>query len=313
MLDQDQLDRFFADGFLLVRGFFTDRDLQPAIDDVARMVDAMAGWLHQAGKIGDTYGDADFLHRLALIECAFPETSVLLHYRRTLGAGIADLWSGDKLIAVVRQLIGDDIAGHPIWNLRSKTPQTRRMTVPWHQDTAYLRPGAENTLQPTAWIPLLDVREEHGPIQVVRGGHRTGRVLQHHLEMTVGHAKSWYLYIGEADLPPGEIVTCTMDKGDVLFLNQLIPHRSLENLSDVVRWSLDLRWQDPALPSGEPDNTGLVPMRKAGDPAFRPDWSALIEEANQWISRYARQDPSDQFSIEPSGYWLDRWRNVVPA
>ena len=124
MLSRDQLDRYFEDGFLIVRGFFTERDLQPVIEDVEQMVEAMTDWLHRAGKIADRHREADFLHRLALIEREFPETSVLLHYRRTLGAGIADLWSGDKLIAVVRQMIGDDISGHTIWNLRSKTPQT---------------------------------------------------------------------------------------------------------------------------------------------------------------------------------------------
>ena len=43
-----------------------------------------------------------------------------------------------------------------VWNLRSKTPSTALTTVPWHQDIAYLCPGAEATPQPTAWIPLLD-------------------------------------------------------------------------------------------------------------------------------------------------------------
>ena len=308
MLSQDQIDQFQDDGFLVVEGFFAEAELEPAITDIEGMVDGMAQWLHDAGKIEFLHDDADFPSRLARIEQEFPETSVLLHYKRTLGPGIANLWSCDKLLAVIRQLIGDDIAGHPIWNLRSKTPQTERMTVPWHQDTAYLRPGAEQTLQPTAWIPLLDVRERHGPMQLVRGGHKCAEVLPHHLEMAVGHSKSWYLYIDEDDLPSGDRVICEMDKGDVLFLNQLTPHRSLENFSDIVRWSMDFRWQNPALPSGEPDETGLVHMRKASDPEFRPDWSAVTAEANLWLSRYARLDASEEFAIEPSGYWLDRWR-----
>ena len=26
-----------------------------------------------------------------------------------------------------------DVAGHPVWNLRAKTPQQEQATVPWHQ------------------------------------------------------------------------------------------------------------------------------------------------------------------------------------
>lgn len=39
-------------------------------------------------------------------------------------------------------------------------------------------------------------------------------------------------------------------KGSVLFLNNLIPHRSLNNMSDHIRWSFDLRFQRPDEPVG---------------------------------------------------------------
>jgi len=33
----------------------------------------------------------------------------------------------------MEQLIGPDIGGHPVWNLRPKTPRSHAATVPWHQ------------------------------------------------------------------------------------------------------------------------------------------------------------------------------------
>ena len=48
-------------------------------------------------------------------------------------------------------------------------------------------------------------------------------------------------------------VVCEVPLGSVPLLNNLIPHRSLDNMSNGVRWSLDLRWQDPAQPTGFPD------------------------------------------------------------
>ena len=77
--------------------------------------------------------------------------------------------------------------------------------VPWHQDTAYLAEGSEHTVQPTAWIPLLDTTPEHGTLQLIRGGHKSSIVFPHHLERgrkhttshasDVGDPRSWYLYI----------------------------------------------------------------------------------------------------------------------
>ena len=56
---------------------------------------------------------------------------------------LAKLWASEKLLNIVENWVGKDISGHPVWNIRSKTPQTARMTVPWHQDSAYLKDGAE--------------------------------------------------------------------------------------------------------------------------------------------------------------------------
>lgn len=65
------------------------------------------------------------------------------------------------------QLLGPDIAGHPVWNLRSKAPQQAEMNVPWHQDNAYMSEEAWNNLTVVAWIPLVDANENNGCMQVV--------------------------------------------------------------------------------------------------------------------------------------------------
>jgi len=44
-----------------------------------------------------------------------------------------DLWCNERLLNLVEQLIGPDIAGNPAWNLRTKVPRNIVTTVPWHQ------------------------------------------------------------------------------------------------------------------------------------------------------------------------------------
>ena len=57
-------------------------------------------------------------------------------------------------------------SGHPVWNLRTKTPKLEQAVVPWHQDNAYLDPSCLGTLQLTAWIPLIDANANNGCMQV---------------------------------------------------------------------------------------------------------------------------------------------------
>jgi hypothetical protein len=44
-------------------------------------------------------------------------------------------------------------------------------------------------LQVTAWVPLLDVTVEHGCMQLLAGGHRTGKIVPH----TCAVGDTWYV------------------------------------------------------------------------------------------------------------------------
>ncbi len=306
-----QLEQYFSEGFLIVPDFFTQQELEPVMAEVNGLVDRLANRLYEAGRITNRHENADFTTRLALLEAEYQGAAVLIHIGGILGAALADLWGSPRLLDVVEQMIGTEIAGHPVWNLRSKTPRNPLVTVPWHQDTAYLATGCHSTLQPTAWIPLVDANGLNGTLQVLKGGHRSGQIFKHHLENRVGDKASWYLYIEEKDLPQGEIVTCEMPLGSVLFLNQLIPHRSTENFSAHVRWSVDLRWQRPDEPSGFEGIKDCILMRTAKDPDYRPDWTGWAKQ-NRITDAFLEslEMPKDEFNAMVSGPWMERWQEA---
>ena len=252
--------------------FFSEHELAQVQKDLEQLIDDLARKLKAKGKLTNLHTDKDFFTRLTALEEDCPGTSVKLHTQGILTPGIAQLWSSPKLLDLVETFIGSDIVGHPVWNIRSKTPLNPLATVPWHQDCAYLSPESRHTLQPTAWIPLVDANEENGCLQVIPGNHQTE--YHHRMERETGHKHSWYLTIDQEHLPSSSFVTCEMKRGDLLLINQLIPHRSTENFSKIIRWSLDLRWQDPKLPAGV-GNKRCVKMRSSSEPNFAQDWQEL--------------------------------------
>jgi hypothetical protein len=307
-----QLEQYQQDGFLILENFFSETELRPIEHAIDQRVDALAERLFASGKIQRKYEEEGFLTRLTKLENEFRGAATLLHTGGVLPPEIAEVWSSKKLLDIVEQILGPEIAGHPVWNLRAKTPVNALATVPWHQDTAYLASGSEHTFQPTAWIPFVDANELNGAMQVVRGGHRSGKVFPHHLENTRGHRDSWYLYIEESDLPKGEIVTCEMKKGSVLLLNNLIPHRSLENYSDIIRWSIDLRWQRPGEISGMEGIKNPILMRTKRDPTYKPDWDTWAAVSRQVGLRDVLQEsdrPVNESDAKVSGPWMNRWAN----
>jgi len=151
-LSESELQQYQQWGYCIKRGVLTADELRPAMDAVEKQVDEVAAALFDAGLIRDKCDSLDLFHRLTALEQQYPSCSVLLHKLGVLDRGIAQLWEHPKLLAIAQQVIGEEVAAHPNWSLRSKTPNQEQATVPWHQDSAYLEPEADHTLQMTAWM-----------------------------------------------------------------------------------------------------------------------------------------------------------------
>jgi len=56
-----------------------------------------------------------------------------VYMKYTILKALKNIWANERLLNLIEQLIGPDIAGNPVWNLRTKTPRNDATTVPWHQ------------------------------------------------------------------------------------------------------------------------------------------------------------------------------------
>lgn len=329
-----ELTQFWEDGFVVKEGILAgEQCIENAIESVNGMVDTIAQRLKQAGKIQDAGEGLGFNSRLVRIEEQFEHAGVLLHKHGVLPQGVIDVWTNERLLGVAQQVLGSEIAGHPVWNLRCKTPEQLsqgQATVPWHQDISYLEDSCWSTLQLTAWVPLVDATAENGCMQVIRGGHRTGRAATH----TCCVGGTWYTEVTPEEMTDtlgvdmeADIVTCEVPKGSVLFLNNLVPHQSTANTSSNIRWSLDLRWQRPDEPDGFRDIKPCILMRTASDPDYRPDfseWGAqnrtnmqmdeLRDDVKQAVAEAHAKEfgdvPDSDFDTTIAGPWMHRWELV---
>ncbi|XP_069117184.1 phytanoyl-CoA dioxygenase domain-containing protein 1 homolog isoform X1 [Argopecten irradians] len=317
-LSEDKIRQFFEDGYVIVENFFKPEELDPCKTAINDMLDEMAEQFLAKGKIKELYKEYGFYERLTMIERDFPGANIVLHKLGRLPQAFKNLWTNERLLNVVEQLIGPDIAGHPVWNLRTKTPQNEATTVPWHQDSAYLDNESYKVLQPTAWIPLIDATEQNGCMQVAHRGHKTGKVATHQC----CYGGTWYVMLEEDEMAKSldvnietDIKTCPIPYGGMLLLNNMIPHRSLPNLSKQIRWSLDLRWQKPSLPFGFYNMKEGVLMRTSNDPNYEVKWDLF-----EGVDRHDKQRESVKEILEPStdpdfdttiqGPWMKKWEIV---
>ena len=277
----------------------------------------------------------DTFNRLICLEKQYYGASILIHKLGTLYESFINIWNYDKLLDIATQLLqSNTIDANPVWNLRSKLPQNEASAVPWHQDVAYAAQANWPNHILTVWVPLLDITTLNGPMQFIKKGHLPGNVATH----TCCSMDTWYVDLAmktiENEIVPfipdlessknnnndnnnkGEdlIETVEMRKGSALLFNNVIPHRSLDNFDDKIRWSIDIRYGKPGEDNGFEFIKPSLKLRDLDDANFvQGDW-------NEWKKMYRNRIQHEQAHLQTAiekdlspimvGPWFDSWEIV---
>jgi phytanoyl-CoA hydroxylase len=242
-LTSEQLSEFDRTGYIVIKDLFTDADLQPVIDEITEEIDLRARDLVARGELSRTYEEEGFERRLGAISAETDRVALSIWNGNLTGPAIFNLIRNPGLLDIAEQLCGPELIASSVYRLRPKIPHYDYGAVPWHQDSGYTEPFCDDFLMLTVWLPLVDATRERGCLWVLPGAHR-GPVLRH-----TSDKAHRYLEIPEAALPKGPAVCVPVRKGGALLLTNRTPHASFDNSTEIVRWSMDLRYQSARLPT----------------------------------------------------------------
>jgi hypothetical protein len=217
--------RMDEEGYLFLRGLLpraTLSALQAEIGALARE----AGWLRQDAPVSEALADLEGF-------CVDPEPRYLETLRRINRLeSYHALKHHPDLLGFFERLLGGAVFPHPRVLMRNIFPAREAFTTKAHQDF----PNVQGTTEVyTAWIPLIDVPMEVGPLQVAVGSHRQG-VYDFHIGAGAGG-------IEIADPLEGRWATSSFAAGDVLIFHSMLVHKGVPNRSDRLRMSIDVRFQ----------------------------------------------------------------------
>lgn len=132
-------------------------------------------------------------------------------------------------------LLGDSAFPHPLSIARLVFPANTQWTTPPHQDY----PNNQGTKDLYAcWMPLGDCPVELGSLSILRGSHRFG-VAPLEYSLGAGNRRARL----DAQFKQLDWVGGDFELGDAIIFHSLTVHRSLPNLSDRMRLSVDYRFQ----------------------------------------------------------------------
>jgi hypothetical protein len=274
-LTPDQLATWHERGWLVLRDCIPLPAITALREVFAGVVARQLDQLQREGVITDTRPELPFERRYA--EAAGIHAGRFGRGWRSeiISPALFDLHRSPRLLAAMSAIFaGDGVYGHPVWNARPKLPGQQLTVVPWHQDSAYFGPDSEHQTIVTAWVPLVPTPAHNGGMQVADGSHRDG-LAAHRVEDRTGK----FLEIADGNPPAASIVDVAVGPGDALVFGNLLKHRSVANLSDGIRWSVDLRFHPEHIAGnvGGCDLKAPWVLRSANRPATTYEqWRPLV-------------------------------------
>ena len=314
-----QLRQFDELGYVVVGGLLDpERDLQPVVDDYAATLDALAKQWQVEGKLADPFAGLPFGQRLVKIittsglgwaqnfDISLPQGNVKHDTPIHCTQAVFDLIRHPRLLDAVEQFVGPEIYSNPIQHTRIKPPERLvpkehagglMVRVGWHQDQGVALPEQDNVNVLTVWLPVTDATVENGCLCVVPGSHLDG--LAAHCP---GTGPDGGLQI-PAKLIKREAIPVPIKRGGALFMQRRTMHAALENVSDDIRWSFDLRYQPIGQPTGRPAFPGFVARSQRSPKSELRNWQ---EWRQLWLDARERLAESENPTF-------NRWNKDAPV
>lgn len=278
-----QLADFRREGYYVVPDVLTAQELAAIESEYMGILDRVSSDLVQRGLLrplnGTTFSQRyiEAISQLDDIGVLYQPLEICLPVMEELdasatmnaGRAVFGLLTNERLLDVVESVIGPEIWSTPPQHARIKPPSRRLsealtestagstyakvVTSTWHRDFDTTN-AADDTDIITVWVAVTDATVENGCLLVIPGSHRGSG-------------------IGE----PSQAVPLPVGAGGVVLMNRGLAHSSLENSTDDIRWSFDLRYQ-PIDPAANHDPFPGFLARSAANP------QSALTDPDAWAS-----------------------------
>lgn len=300
VLSAEQLTSFEENGFLAIESLIDPNDLQEIEDEYAALLGDLSGRLFSQGAISSRHANLAFGDRYSRIIADYPELHRFFNVSLPLlngtidpetfhmhsGPAIFNLMRHPAILDVVEAIVGPEISSSPVQQMRMKPPQrvlhgdlrdhSNVGATTWHQDIVALLPEADETRQLTVWLAVTEATVENGCLVSVPGSHQEGPKV-HCSNLAIASEPQ----VPDKVMAGREAVPLPVKKGGAVLFHKMNVHRALPNLSNDLRWSVDLRYHPTGQATGRPAFPGFVARSRA-----HPETE--LHDANAWAASWER-------------------------
>ena len=253
MSSSDQIrEKFRENGYFIAKSIISEKKINAVLETIFRIYFKY----NPSSKLRDLQEpwSSDLFHEeIIKFRKSDPKRFSLLYDSTQTSVSIMELLTSELIAKYSANLL--DTKNNELCitegMIRMDAPGDKRNIAGWHQEISYLR---NNGI--VIWIPLSDITPDLGPLQVCPKSHHEGELKVVQNKNLPGDASTVSVdEVGPEYIAKYSIMDVEIKKGDVLFFDTELFHRSGVNTSNRMRFSCQVRH---AINTAE----GFVPFRQ---------------------------------------------------
>ena len=253
MSSSDQIrEKFRENGYFIAKSIISEKKINAVLETIFRIYFKY----NPSSKLRDLQEpwNSDLFHEeIIKFRKSDPKRFSLLYDSTQTSVSIMELLTSELIAKYSANLL--DTKNNELCitegMIRMDAPGDKRNIAGWHQEISYLR---NNGL--VIWIPLSDITPDLGPLQVCPKSHHEGELKVVQNKNLPGDVSTVSVdEVAPEYIAKYSIMDVEIKKGDVLFFDTELFHRSGVNTSNRMRFSCQVRH---AINTAE----GFVPFRQ---------------------------------------------------
>ena len=304
MLTQDQITHFNTQGYVVEPNLIPKGMLGRVRIEHAQPLNTLyANWFAKAlvktqpdhldfwGKLQHTYeAGCDYFQPLDIL---LPGDQILANTPFQFGRAVFDMLRAKPLLDVIKRIIGPELTRNPIQHVRLKPPvgelafdelRPRIGSTDGRQVRAVALEDADKPDMFTCWIAITEATIDNGCLHVQP--KTADQTIQPHCTRTQTDIADGYIK------EMGAIPPVVSDVSAVLF-HSLTPHASLNNNTERLRWSFDIRFNKTGQPTGHGYCPEFISRSRAHPQTEIHDWQVWKTMWENIRSRWANAPHTD--------------------
>lgn len=236
-------EKYFTEGFVIAKNIVSEKRRNALLENIFKLYCKYSNDIDEFSGLKEPWNDDLFHLKLIELRKKDPDSFGAIYDSLKTSLTLTQLITDDAIVqrvATFLKITPSDVSlSEPM--TRMDVPMDVRNKLDWHQERSFFPQNRDGMKGLVCWVPLFDVTPELGQLSVCPHSHEGG-LLDLKSEKKQDLTYTTQIPVPEEEVKKYEVIKAPMKAGDALFFNMLLFHKSGENTSNKIRFSVQGRF-----------------------------------------------------------------------